>query len=94
MEILNKSGYHGLEEELCHDRWHDESERLTVLKNNYDSWEALFNETQIPHLLEAGVPEDDIKGFMVFKVSPPITCQYFQHQTAMIPIIVKGQKTT
>ena len=29
MEILNKSGYHGLEEELCHDRWHDESERLT-----------------------------------------------------------------
>jgi len=60
-----------------------------VLKNNYDSWEALFNETQIPHLLDAGVPEDDIKGLMVFKVSPPITCQYFQHKTAMIPIIVK-----
>lgn len=61
-----------------------------VLKNNYDSWEALFNETQIPHLIAAGVPEDDIKGFIVFKVSPPITCRYFQHKTAMIPIIVKG----
>ncbi len=60
-----------------------------VLKNNYDSWETLFNKTQVPYLIDAGVPEDDIKGILIFKVSPPKTCQYFQHNTAMIPIIVK-----
>lgn len=60
-----------------------------VLKNQYDSWEALFNETQLPHLIEAGIPEDDIKGIIVFKVSPPSDCLYFQHKTAMIPIIIK-----
>ena len=61
-----------------------------VLKNRYDSWEALFNETQLPHLLEAGIPEDDIKGLIIFKVSPPADCLYFQHKTAMIPIIIKN----
>lgn len=61
-----------------------------VLKNSYDSWETLFNETQLPYLLETGVPENDIKGIIIFKVSPPTDCLYFQHQTAMIPIIVKS----
>ncbi|NEN99743.1 MAG: class I SAM-dependent methyltransferase [Moorea sp. SIO3I7] len=60
-----------------------------VLKNRYDSWEALFNETQVPYLIEAGVPEKDIKGIIIFKVYPPTDCLYFQHKTAMIPIIVK-----
>ncbi|MEC4814844.1 MAG: class I SAM-dependent methyltransferase [Scytonema sp. PMC 1069.18] len=60
-----------------------------VLKNKYDSWKKLFNETQLPHLLEAGVPENDIKGIIIFKVSPPSDCLYFQHKTAMIPILIK-----
>lgn len=62
-----------------------------VLKNKFESWEALFNETQLPHLLEAGVPENDIKGIIIFKVSPPTDCLYFQQKTAMIPIIVKDR---
>lgn len=61
-----------------------------VLRGRYDSWEALFAETQVPHLLDAGVPASDIKGLLVFNVSPPPTCQYFQHPSAMIPLIVKG----
>lgn len=60
-----------------------------VLKNKYDSWEALFNETQLPYLIKVGVPENDIKGIIIFKVSPPTDCLYFQHKTAMIPIIIK-----
>ncbi len=60
-----------------------------VLKNRYDSWEALFTETQLPYLIEAGVPENDVKGIIVFNVSPPADCLYFQHKTAMIPIIIK-----
>ncbi len=60
-----------------------------VLKNQYDSWEALFKETQVPHLIDSGVPENHIKGLLVFNVSPPADCQYFQHASAMIPIIVK-----
>ena len=60
-----------------------------ILKNRYDSWETLFTETQLPYLLEAGVPENDIKGIIIFKVTPPTDCLYFQHETAMIPIIVK-----
>lgn len=60
-----------------------------ILKNRYDSWETLFAETQLPYLLEVGVPEGDIKGIIIFKVAPPTDCLYFQHNTAMIPIIVK-----
>ncbi|NES81808.1 MAG: class I SAM-dependent methyltransferase [Moorea sp. SIO2B7] len=60
-----------------------------VLKNRYDSWEALFKETQLPYLIEAGVPENDVKGIIVFNVSPPTDCLYFQHKSAMIPIIIK-----
>ncbi|GEM_PF-3656574 len=61
-----------------------------VLKNDYNSWEELFNQTQVPLLVEAGVPEDDIRGLIIFKVYPPKNCAYFQHNTAMIPIIIKG----
>jgi len=61
-----------------------------VLKNDYNSWEELFNQTQVPLLVEAGVPEDDIRGLITFKVYPPKNCAYFQHNTAMIPIIIKG----
>lgn len=61
------------------------------LKADYDSWEALFEETQIPHLVAAGVPEYDIKGLIVFKVYPPKDCIYFQHDAAMIPIIGKSR---
>lgn len=60
-----------------------------ILKNRYNSWETLFTETQLPYLLEAGVPENDIKGIIIFKVAPPNDCLYFQHKTAIIPIIVK-----
>jgi hypothetical protein len=60
-----------------------------VIVRRYDSWEALFTETQLPYIIEAGIPENDVKGIIVFKVSPPADCLYFQHKTAMIPIIIK-----
>lgn len=61
-----------------------------VLKNDYDNWEDLFRETQLPHLLDAGISEHEVKGLTIVKVDPPASCQYFQHATAMVPIIVKG----
>lgn len=62
---------------------------MGVLRNNYPSWEVLFNETQVPYLIDAGVPKNDIKGFLIFNVYPPSNCQYFQHNTAIIPLIIK-----
>ena len=44
---------------------------------------------QLPYLIEVGVPENDVKGIIVFNVSPPTDCLYFQHKSAMIPIIIK-----
>jgi guanidinoacetate N-methyltransferase len=61
-----------------------------VLRNQYPSWEALFDASQLPRLLEAGVPQLDIKGFILLRVSPPSSCRYYQHPLAMIPMIVKS----
>jgi len=65
---------------------------LGVLKNEYESWEELFEKTQLPHLEAAGYTRDEIKGFEVVKVKPTADCEYYQHVSAMAPIIIRGDK--
>jgi guanidinoacetate N-methyltransferase len=62
---------------------------LGILKNNYDSWEVLFEETQRPHLLNAGYKAEEFRGMDIVPVTPTEDCEYYQHDTAMAPIIVK-----
>lgn len=62
---------------------------LGILKNKYSSWEVLFNETQKPHLLKAGFHADEFVGMDIVPVKPTADCEYYQHNTAMAPKIVK-----
>lgn len=60
---------------------------LGVLKNDYDSWVTLFQETQLPHLLAAGFTADEIKPIQIVPVTPTATCEYYTHSTALAPVI-------
>lgn len=63
---------------------------LGVLKNEFESWEELFEKTQLPLLLEAGYTLDEIKDIEIFPVTPTADCEYYQHTTAMAPVIIRG----
>jgi len=63
---------------------------LGVLKNQYKTWEELFEKTQLPHLLEAGFKRDEIKKAYAYPVTPTSDCEYYSHDTAMVPVIIKG----
>ncbi len=63
---------------------------LGVLRGRYPSWERLFEETQRPRLLAAGYRPQEIAPFEVVPVRPPASCRYYQHDTAMVPILVRG----
>ena len=65
-----------------------------VLKHDYDSWEQLFEETQKRHLINAGYTEDEILGVEAFPVTPTDDCEYYSHDTAMVPIIQKRAYST
>jgi glycine amidinotransferase len=67
---------------------------LGVLRHEYDSWEELFEATQKPHLLKAGYHEDEIIGVEAFPVEPTSDCEYYSHDTAMVPIIQKRSFST
>ena len=67
---------------------------LGVLKNDYESWETLFEETQRPHLLAAGFTADEFVGIEVVPVTPTVDCEYYQHRTAMAPKIIRRGKQT
>ena len=67
---------------------------LGVLKNEYETWEELFEATQKPHLLAAGYTEDEIIGVEAFPVTPTADCEYYSHATAMVPIIQKRSYST
>lgn len=62
---------------------------LGILKNNYDSWEVLFEETQRPHLLKAGFTADEFVGMDIVPVKPTADCEYYSHDTAMAPKIIR-----
>ncbi|CAE6967797.1 GATM [Symbiodinium natans] len=61
---------------------------LGVLRHEYNSWEELFEATQKPHLLAAGYHEDELL-VEAFPVEPTADCEYYSHNTAMVPIIRK-----
>jgi len=63
---------------------------LGVLKNDYESWDELFEKTQLPLLEAAGYTKDEIKGLEIVPVKPTADCEYYQHDTAMAPIIIRG----
>ena len=51
----------------------------------------LFDETQRDHILAAGYLEEEIKPLEVVPVSPPASCEYYTHSTAMAPILIKSE---
>ncbi|CAE7039824.1 GATM [Symbiodinium sp. CCMP2592] len=61
---------------------------LGVLRHEYASWDELFEATQKPHLLAAGYHADELL-VEAFPVEPPKDCEYYSHDTAMVPIIRK-----
>jgi len=58
---------------------------LGVLRGEFNSWKELFAETQLPHLLACGFREEDIR-FEVAPAAPTADCEYYQHDTALVPI--------
>ena len=62
---------------------------LGVLKGEYEDWADLFRETQLPHLLAAGWLPEEI-SFEVAPAAPPKDCEYYQHDTALVPILRKS----
>lgn len=67
---------------------------LGILKNNYDSWEVLFEETQRPHLKNAGYLDEEFVGIEVVPVKPTADCEYYQHNTAMAPKLIRRGYST
>lgn len=63
---------------------------IGVLKGKYDDWQTLFTETQLPHLLAAGWKESEI-SFETAPSNPPADCEYYCHQTALVPVLTKGE---
>ena len=61
---------------------------LGVLRPTFCSWEELFEKTQLPHLLNCGFLENDL-DFKVVPVVPTSDCEYYQVDTALVPICKK-----
>eukprot|EP01061_Rhynchopus_euleeides_P018482 TRINITY_DN305_c0_g1_i4.p2 TRINITY_DN305_c0_g1~~TRINITY_DN305_c0_g1_i4.p2 ORF type:complete len:211 (+),score=91.35 TRINITY_DN305_c0_g1_i4:307-939(+) len=60
-------------------------------RSDKEAWQALFEETQRPHLLEAGFKAEEIFPIDVFgPLAPPETCEYYQHNTLLIPHVEKA----
>ena len=60
-------------------------------KDDKAAWEELFAETQLPHLLKCGFKMEDIKPIQVFgPLKPPSSCDYYQHETLLIPHVEKA----
>eukprot|EP01083_Nonionella_stella_P178066 627932_1 len=67
-----------------------------VLKKDGNEWMNVFDETQLPYLInECGWHQDEI-DFVVFELPPSAVqqrrdqnCQYYHHDTCIIPILTK-----
>ena len=62
---------------------------MGALKDRYESWDELFNETQLPHLLEIGFEPSNI-SFKTIDVRPSKDHPKYSHLTAMIPTLIKA----
>eukprot|EP00941_MAST-03F_sp_MAST-3F-sp1_P003676 g3676.t1 len=61
---------------------------LGVLRNQYSSWEELFETTQLPHLERCGFSAAHIE-FHTFPTAPTPNCEYYAHDTALVPVCRK-----
>jgi len=59
-----------------------------VLKGRYENWSKLFEETQLPYLLECGWRQDEI-SFETAPTIPDIGCEYYSHDSALVPVLKK-----
>nr|XP_033809891.1 guanidinoacetate N-methyltransferase [Geotrypetes seraphini] len=59
-----------------------------LLKTQYTDIQKMFQETQIPHLLEAGFRKDAISTTLL-DLLPPTDCRYYSFPKMIVPTIVK-----
>eukprot|EP00064_Thunnus_orientalis_P016508 superscaffoldBa00003290_g16574 len=59
-----------------------------LLKTKYDNIEKMFEETQVPHLLQAGFKKEKIST-TTMDIAPPSECKYYSFHKMITPTIVK-----
>ncbi|KAF4671285.1 hypothetical protein FOZ61_003218 [Perkinsus olseni] len=62
---------------------------IGVLKGEYDTWQELWEKTQLPHVRSCGFDDAGIKPFRIFPVTPAQDCEYYEHNEALIPVLYK-----
>ncbi|XP_078114256.1 guanidinoacetate N-methyltransferase [Sander vitreus] len=59
-----------------------------LLKTKYDNIEKMFEETQLPHLLQAGFKREKIST-TTMDIAPPTECKYYSFNKMITPTIIK-----
>ena len=59
-----------------------------LLKTKYSDIEEMFQETQVPHLIEAGFKKSSIST-ETMPISPPEECRYYSHKLMIAPTVIK-----
>ncbi|XP_005730298.1 guanidinoacetate N-methyltransferase [Pundamilia nyererei] len=59
-----------------------------LLKTKYDNIEKMFEETQVPHLVEAGFKKEKIST-TTMDIEPPSECKYYSFRKMITPTVVK-----
>ncbi|MBN3288157.1 GAMT methyltransferase, partial [Polyodon spathula] len=59
-----------------------------LLKTKYDNIDTMFQETQLPRLLEAGFKKESISTSLM-DISPPSECKYYSFHKMITPTILK-----
>uniref|UniRef100_A0A667XI80 guanidinoacetate N-methyltransferase n=1 Tax=Myripristis murdjan TaxID=586833 RepID=A0A667XI80_9TELE len=59
-----------------------------LLKGKYDNIEKMFEETQMPHLLQAGFKKEKIST-TTMDIVPPSECKYYSFHKMITPTVVK-----